>query len=239
MWLALWIVGTASAADPAAIVARLAEIEEVRGLRTAVGVPAIPQSAYDSIISGGVETGLVSVEGYAAKKAWGVAVLDAPIEKLWSAINDDAGGVAYNSLISSEVVSGTACVSGRGILQLLSVPWATDRWWITFLTANSSISEATSGRVRENSWTSNNDPALVTTSSGQATMELGIPIEFTKGAWFLADIDGSSTLVEYYVWTDPGGSVPAGLASRLAAGGIEDTLQAAARFATEGTPGCF
>lgn len=239
MWLMAWAVGVAAAADPATITSRLTEIDTVRSLRAAEGVPTIPESAYASILSGDVETGIVSVEGHAAKKAWGLAVVDAPIERLWAAINDDLGGVAYNKLEMSEVVSGTRCNSGRGVLQLLPVPWVTDRWWITFITANDAISTATSGRVRENTWQSNNDPSLVTTTTGQAAMEAGIPIEFTKGAWFMADIDGSSTLIEYYVWSDPGGSVPAGLASRMAAGGIEDTIEAVTKFANEGQPGCM
>ncbi len=239
LWLMAWAVGVAAAADPASIASRLTEIDSVRSLRAAEGVPTIPTSAYLSIQSGGVETGIVSVEGHAAKKAWGVTVVDAPIDRLWAAINDDSGQVAYNKLDSSEIVSGTRCSSGRGVLQLLPVPWVTDRWWITFITENAAISSATSGRVRENTWQSNNDVALVTTASGQAAMDAGLPIEFTKGAWFMADIDGSSTLIEYYVWTDPGGSVPAGLASRMAAGGIEDTFEAVTKFANEGQPGCL
>lgn len=239
LWLMAWTVGVAAAADPATITSRLAEIDSHRSLRAAEGVPTIPDSAYVSIASGGVETGVVSVEGHAAKKAWGAAVVDAPIDRLWAAINDDAGQVAYNKLETSEIVSGSRCASGRGVLQLLPVPWVTDRWWITFITSNDALSTATSGRIRENTWQSNNDPALVTTATGQAAMEAGIAIEFTKGAWFMADIDGSSTLIEYYVWTDPGGSVPAGLASRMAAGGIEDTLEAVTKFANEGQPACL
>ena len=239
MWWVLGLMSVANAADPATIAARLAEIDTVRSLRQAEGVPTIPDSAYADLAGGEIHTGLVSVDGHKAKKAWGVGVLDAPIDRLWAAINDDVGGVAYNKLISSEVVSGERCGSGRGVLQLLAVPWVTDRWWITFVTANSAIYEASGGRVRENTWESNNDPSLVTTTSGEQAMEAGIPIDFTKGAWFMADIDGSSTLIEYYVWSDPGGSVPAGLASRLAAGGIEDTLLAATRFANEGQPSCL
>lgn len=239
LWLMAWAVGVAAAADPATIASRLTEIDTVRSLRAADGVPTIPASAYASVQSGGVETGIVSVEGHAAKKAWGIAVVDAPIDRLWAAINDDVGGVAYNKLESSEVISGARCSSGRGVIQLLPVPWVTDRWWITFITANDAIASTTGGRVRENTWQSNNDPSLVTTATGQAAMDGGIPIEFTKGAWFLADIDGSSTLIEYYVWSDPGGNVPAGLASRMAAGGIEDTLEAVTKFANEGTPACL
>lgn len=233
-WMSL-----ASAADPAILATRLAEIDTVRSLRAAEGVPTIPASTYAELADGSIHTGLVDVPGHKAKKAWGIGILDAPIDRIWGAINDDGGSVAYNKLTSSEVVSGTACQSGRGVLQLLPVPWVTDRWWITFVTSNDRLSTATSGRVRENTWASNNDPALVTTASGAEAMDSGIPIEFTKGAWFLADIDGRSTLIEYYVWTDPGGSVPAGLASRLAAGGIEDNLKAVTRFANEGTPACL
>lgn len=239
MWILLALVSLATAADQAAIDARVGELASVRSMRAAEGVPTIPASAYAELSEGDIETGLVSVEGHKAKKAWGVAVVNAPIDRLWAAINDDHGGLAYNKLDSSEVVSGTRCASGRGVLQFLPVPWISDRWWITYITENTALREATSGRVRENTWSSNNDTAVLTTPTAQATIEDGIPIEFTKGAWFLADIDGSSTLVEYYVWTDPGGSVPAGLASSFAAGGIKDTIEAVTRFANEGQPACL
>ena len=56
--------------------------------------------------------------------------------------------------------------------------------------------------------------------------------------WFLVDLDGASTVVEYYVWSDPGGSIPAGSANLFARGSITDTLEAMARLARDGVATC-
>lgn len=223
--------------DPAAVLAKVDEIEGMRSLRQAEGVPAISRDAYTTAAEGDVETGLVSVSGQAAKKAWGVGIVDVPIGRYWAAVSDSNSHPTYTKLSSSERLSGTACSGPRSVLQFLPVPFVSDRWWISNLSPNTRIHEESSGGVRELAWTSSTDPADVTTDSGRATIDEGIPIAFTKGAWFLVALDANTTLVEYYVWTDPGGSVPAGMASRFAAGGIEDTITAMARLANDG-PSC-
>ena len=77
MWWLLGWMSVAMAADPATIQSRLAEIDTVRSLRAADGVPTIPASAYADLADGEIHTGLVSVEGHKAKKAWGVGIMNA------------------------------------------------------------------------------------------------------------------------------------------------------------------
>jgi hypothetical protein len=232
----LWLF-TASASDPAAVLARVDATASWRALRQAEGPPAIPRDSWSAAATRGPQTGLVSVPGHAAKKAWGAAVVDVPIARYWAAVNDDASHTRYTRLESSELLSGSPCRSGRSVLQFLPLPIVSDRWWITHITQNSRIQTESGGAMREIVWRSTVDPSIVTTASGQATIANGVPLGFTKGSWLLQSLDADTTLVEYYVWSDPGGSVPAGAASSFAAGSVVDTIEGMARLATEG-PGC-
>jgi hypothetical protein len=49
----------------------------------------------------------------------------------------------------------------------------------------------------------------------------------------LIDLGEGKTLVEYYVWSDPGGMLPPGPASRFAGGAVKDTLIAMRGLALE------
>src|SRR5690606_13756818 len=88
MWL--WCLALGAMANPS-LESRLAEVEALRPLRLGGDVPPIPAEAYLSVARGNVETGLMDVEGYSAKKAWGAAIVDVPIARYWAAINDDPG----------------------------------------------------------------------------------------------------------------------------------------------------
>ncbi len=199
-------------------------------------MPAIPVASYTAVAEGKVQTGLMDVEGYSAKKAWGAAIVDVPIARYWAAINDDPGKQTHGILGHVKVVDGPVCGSGRTVFQYLPVSLATDRWWVANISTNEPLSQRSGGRVREMRWESVDwdvslDPEVASWASG------GMSIGFTKGAWFLVDLDGARTLVEYYAWTDPGGRIPAGLASRFAAGSIGDTITKMGEIA-KGSPGC-
>ena len=232
----MWMLLLAAAASAApSLSERLAEIEPLRAQRISPDVPAIPASAYESA-GEGVETGLQAVEGERARKAWGVTIIDVPIAQYWAAINDDASKTDYTALEHIAILDGAYCAPLRTVFQYLPVSWVSDRWWVARITANTDLMEASEGRVREMRWESI-DADLAAHPEAQTWAEKGISTAFTKGAWLLVDLDGERTLVEYYAWTDPGGRVPAGMASRFAAGGIEDTLEAMGRLAATG-PAC-
>ena len=80
--------------------------------------------------------------------------------------------------------------------------------------------------------------AIVGNPEAEALAAQGIPIGFTQGSWFLVDLGDGRTLVEYHALTDPGGNVPARLASSFAAGGISETIENIAKLAAKG-PTCL
>lgn len=227
----------AHAASPEQVLARVSETAHLRSDRIAKEAPPIPEEMYLKAAAGGVPTGLLSAEGTAAKKAYGVAIVDVPIERLWAAINDDAGKLEVTRLSYAEVIEGSPCSVPRTIFQYLPTPLVVaDRWWVVDIAHNLAAATSSQGRVREMHWKSNG--TRKPTSGEAATWaEKGVPLEFTEGAWFLIELDSGSTLLEYFSWSDPGGNLPAGLMSSFSAGSISGLLENIAQLARSG-PGC-
>ena len=98
--------------------------------------------------------------------------------------------------------------------------------------------ETMTGKTKKVTGTLTVDPADITSERGREVIDDGSPIAFTRGGWLFGAIDDGSTLIEYYVWTDPGGRVPAGPASMFAAGSIVDTIEAVEGLANAGTFSC-
>lgn len=234
MVVIIWLMASAFAGpDPALVLERIEQTAAVRSQRITTGVPAVREGDYKSAAGGSVATNIISVDGYGAKKAYGVTVVPVPIDKMWAAVNDDFGKVDNTRLAFAEVVAGTPCGPERTVFQYLPISMVSDRWWIAKQTTNAALFAATDGRVREMRWKSLDvmEPSTPTTKQWA---EKGIPLKFTEGAWFLVDIDGENTLIEYYTWSDPGGSVPASIASSFAAGSIKSNFTDMVRAANKG-----
>jgi hypothetical protein len=142
-------------------------------------------------------------------------------------------------LSHTEVVSGELCKNGREVLMVLPLPIITDRYWINQNAYNVGLEAATGGKMRELAWSSIDDPASHTMSETARAATSGlVPVEYSRGAWFLIELDSNHTLAEYHSWVDPGGSVPASGASLFATSGIEDTFRAMEDYAQKGVLPC-
>ena len=62
-----------------------------------------------------------------------------------------------------------------------------------------------------------------------------MPVAYIEGAWYLHALGEKTTLIEYYTWSDPGGAIPAGLASSFSSSSIEDTIEAMVKLARAGS----
>jgi hypothetical protein len=239
----MWILGLAVglAGEPVNLDATLAAVAPLRGRRQISGLPAIPATAWTTAAAGEIAWGVVEVEGEAARKTWGVAVIAQPIERVWGAINDEALLVRYTDLSYAEVVRGRPCEAGRHVLQVLPVgfPGVSDRWWVTVRSPTATLAAASGGRVRELSWVNAPDGSAVTSASGKAQLVDRVMVGFTRGAWLLAAVDPGHTLVEYYAWVHPGGSLPAGLMATFAGKTLRNTFDAVGRAAADSTVSCL
>jgi len=238
---ALWL--TVAMADDAGtrLPAVLEQTQAWRSLRQVEGLPALPGDVYDKVAKGKVEVGLESVEGHAAKKSWGVGLVAAPIDRLWAAINDERMHPRHTDLEYAELVKGSYCKDGRHVFQYLDVgvPMVQDRWWITIRRSNAAIAEASGGRMRELTWRSTADASLVRSEAGKDKVAAGIPIDFTRGSWFLIAVDDKHTLIEYYTWVDPGGNLSPTLMSWFAGKSIRNTFDAMVSASTDPSLGCL
>ena len=233
LWLA---AGTADAFTGEELAARLAQIEDDRQLRIWPNAPRPSEAELKKIATGAVVTGLIdSANG---SKAYGAAVVPVSIGLFWAALNDETRHPGYTPIAYSELLSGRICGSGRHVLQYLPIPMIADRWWIGILTSNQKLMTASGGSLRELSWGSSVDVAEITTESGKKIIGQAEPIGFSKGAWFLVALDPQSTYLEYYLNTDPGGSIPSSMAAMFATKGVREAITAVQRFATEAKPSC-
>ncbi len=235
------LLPAAAAADPAAVAARLAEVKPLLSDRVAAHPPPVPETAWAQAAAGETVTGVQKVDGFKARIGWGVAVLDVPISRMWGALNEELYHQDLLGLGHVEVVRGEPCADRRRVMMLLPLPIVSDRWWVVENRENASLAAKTGGRVRELTWKEVAEPASEPLSdAARARVEGAVPVAFNEGAWLLIDLDGGRTLAEYHAWSDPGGELPSGAASRFANSTIAatiDKLETYARTAPVRCPG--
>jgi hypothetical protein len=219
-----------SLAAQAGVAEEIAELQEFRSLRGADRAPEISAQTYEQALKGPV-SGIHFVEGVNAAQGWGVAVYDLPIEQVWQGLVSENEHAGATPVSVSKVIKGTPHADGRLLFQFMPLPLVTDRWWIVKLNHNKQLYEASSGRMWELFWTDDLNPAHIKGTPNEAIADDGMPVAWTKGAWLLARLSGERTLVEYFAWSDPGGRLPAGPASRFAGGAVKDTLSSMQEFA--------
>jgi hypothetical protein len=219
---ALSIAATLAASVPD----QIAAVSAFRAKRIAKDAPAVPVSAYETAASGKVATGVTYEEGVAAGKGWAVAVSDVPIEALWMAMNAEDQYVGrFDGLTASVVLSGSPHGSPRVLFQSIDLPVVSDRWWVSLEQFNGALYTASAGQVWECAWTDATDPARLSGTAWADVAASGVPVAWSKGAWLLVPLEDGRTVIEYFVWTDPGGRLPAAAATRFAAGALDRTVR--------------
>jgi hypothetical protein len=213
--------------------ARLDETSDERSLRTHPKAPAPSDADLAKAAGGAVVTGLA-----ADGRAYGFAIVDVPIGKLWAGLNDETRHPGYTPVTYSELLSGRLCGNGRRVLQFLPVPMIDDRWWIGILSPNRELLSASGGAVRELAWKSSVDPAEVLSESGQAMIAQGVPIGYSRGAWFLVALDEQDTWLEYFLASDPGAGIASSMRSMFATRGVRESFAAMTRYAKEARSSC-
>jgi len=236
---ALTPTAQAKGADHAAIQARLAEIEPLRSQRIAKDPPTIPASAWEQVAAGKIATGVQEVPGYKAKMGWGAALLEVDVATMWRALNEELHHKDLLGLDHVEVVKGSACQYGRQVLMVMPLPIVSDRWWVVQNSENTKLNAASGGRIWELRWDGVADATVPGMSdAAKEKVEGAVRVVDNTGSWFLVDLDGSRTLVEYYTLSDPGGNIPAGTASSFAAKTIDATIESMEGYARTSTPRC-
>jgi hypothetical protein len=177
MWIAVALAGD--------VQATVDELASLRGLRLLDSVPDVPADAYLRAASGEVVTGLVEVPGQKARKAWGIGVVDASIDRYWAAVNDDRSKVQWTKLDHLSLLRGEYCGAERLVFQYLGVTMLTDRWWVVQQQQNVTLHEQSGGRMREMTWKSIEGGEELFDDRDREWADQGMRIPFTEGAWLL------------------------------------------------------
>lgn len=213
------------------------QIQSWRKDRISDTSPTIPADAYRRAIEDGeTVTGMEVVEGVRAGKAYGVRVYDLPIGTVWKAISDEPHHVGFLPLKESKVVRGKARANHRILYQYTDLPVVSDRWWLTEIEYNGALYQETQGEAWEMAWEDRTQDQSLRATLDPALFEDGMPVAWTRGAWLLVKLEDNRTLVEYHLWSDPGGSVPIDFVNRMGPGQVKKTLDAIGRVAKEIIP---
>ena len=213
------------------VLARVAEVREL-GLRMSDSAPTVPADSWQAAATGTIVTGVQEVPGHKARIGWGIAVVDVPIDRMWAALNEELHHKEILGLSHVEVVRGRACEDQRQVLMVLPLPVVSDRWWVVENRYNTALASSSDGRVREMTWSRVPVSDRVDLSeSARAAIAGSVEVTFNRGAWLLAELSPMQTLAEYHSWSDPGGSIPPGPASRFASRTIDATIHRLALYA--------
>ena len=230
----IW-VGYASATNVEGLVR---DLNQWKAQRTSATAPDIPASEYQKALNGDVVTGIEVVPDVKAAKAYGLAAFNIPIETLWKAIADEDHHAGNLPVTHSKTIDGSPRRNDHTVFQYIDVPILADRWWLVRIRYNDALYKTSSGRAWELWWTDRLKEPALKARLDKDVIDDGMPIEWSKGAWLLVDIGNGKTLIEYHTWSDPGGSVPVGPATRFAAGEVKSTLRGMAQYARTHTPSC-
>jgi hypothetical protein len=188
--------------------------------------PVISDAQYLQALGGEPVSGITIHEGMDAGQGWGVTVFQESVEQVWVALNDEEDHGGKMSLDVSAVLEGPEYGHGRLIFQSIDLPRpVTDRYWITRISHGKAAYTASSGALWELSWVDENKTATLADTAYAHYEKRATRLDWTKGAWLLIPLSNGKTLVEYFIWSDPGGFIPPALASRFAPSQVLRTFE--------------
>ena len=186
------------------------------------GVTAeVPPSAYVSAIAGEITSGLQEDPGTGVSRAWGVGVLEVPIEAVWRGLTDMTGFAQWMPVDFAAAISNGQR-SGAVVFQFIRLPIVSDRWWCVQQQHNAELYRASSGQAWELTWSDQHGrPAC---SSLPEISTEGMSVKWSRGSWLLIDRGDGTTLAEYAISSHPGGNLPAEQLARFAASRVPATV---------------
>jgi len=143
------------------------------------------------------------------KRATTVAVIELGVEPLWKAINDEDHhhvDSRYVPVEYSEVIDGTPRGVNRLLFQYYS-KMGVSRWWVVRVAMNSELFESSQQTLWEIYWEDDMDSVDPSLPPINRVSDSMTPIRQSRGAWLLVPLTPQCTLVEQFVWSDPGGFV--------------------------------
>lgn len=236
--ICLGSLGPGTASSPS-----LAQCPSASALAAAVGAVPFEKTARASTWATPLPEGLldeaVAQPGRVAAaregiKGMAVAVVPVSRPALWKAVNDEDGYAEHLGLAHSRVIGGTPRSPERLLLQSFR-RLGVGRWWVDRVWMSSGLYRETGGRIWELVWTD----AFDRVEAGEPPVaEVAAdlpPVRWTRGAWAFAELAPGCTLIDYFLWSDPGGVLASfqGLGIKSS---IRDSVEGLVRYALEVVP---
>jgi len=236
VWMILASMFSVAGATPATDL--MADLDVWKPSRLSQTAPKITLEQISDAFNGEIISGVEVVENIKAGKGYAVGVIDAPIEVVWRGVVDVDHHADYLAVTVSKTIRGTPRLDKHHLFQYLDVPIFSDRWWVVQMSFNSELYKKSDGRAWEITWIDRQQDKPLLASLDPTLIDSGVPIRWAKGAWYLVDLGANRTFVEYHNWTDPGGRVPVGPATRFASGEVKDNMQRMMAFAQSHAKDC-
>ena len=173
-----------------------------------------------------------------AGKGYAIGVFDVPVSKVWRGVCDEDHHAGSLKVDRSETVEGKARAHGHTLYQFLDVPIVSDRWWLVQMSFNDRLYGASGSRAWELSWVDRQKDQALRARLGSDYTGKGVGVAWTKGAWLMVDLGRDRTFVEYHTWSDPGGKVPVGPATRFATSEVRNNLKSMVDFSVSHASTC-
>ncbi len=232
------LIGSVSLAAPTGevcpsaeeIIQRIGALDMAKGTRTTDWETPPPTELYRKAVEN-PDQPYIQRDG---DKGMGVILARMPVELLWKAVNDedhhDLEG-DYFPVRHSEVIDGTPRGASRLLFQYYKQA-GIGRWWVTRVEMNRDLYQGSEGALWEIHWNDAMaaiDPAdpPMNTVSRKIT-----PIKRSRGSWLLVPLTDECTLVEFFVWSDPGGVIGV-MQPLMAKKAVRSTLRGVLRLAQE------
>lgn len=212
---------------------RLRELPLERSTRATLwGSPLPPGLRAEAAEAAGTPDRVVAARD--GKKGHGLAVVELPREALWKAIQDEDRYAEDLGLVASRVVAGTPRGAERWIFQAFR-RLGVGRWWVDRVRMNGPLARETDGALWELTWTDDFDAVVVEDLPADlAALAADLrPVEWTRGAWVFAPLSPACTLVDYFVWSEPGGLI-SGFQALGAKRAVADTVAGLVAYARRG-----
>ena len=222
----VWLFIAIAFASPDDDLTYITGLDAHRAFRDAKDAPKITASQMRAVLQGEPFGGVKIVEEVAAGLGYGAMLFPVGVDTIWATLTDEDTLDGELGLSVSAIVGGSRYRDGRLLFQTLDLPFPIqDRYWVTKISHNERLFEASHGAMWELSWTDAGVDLDLSTSAYQSEVKEATKVAWTTGAWLLIPLGEDRTLVEYFAWSDPGGNVPRRLASKLVGRQVRTTLR--------------
>jgi len=214
------------------------DLDRWRPMRPGGTAPKISLSEIKNAFGGEIVAGIEVVENIKAGKGYAIGVFNVPISKVWRGVCDEDHHAGSLKVSRSETVEGQPRAHGHTLYQFLDVPIVSDRWWLVQMSFNDRLFASSGSRAWELSWVDRQQDQALKQRLGADYTRKGVGVAWTKGAWLMVDLGNGKTFVEYHTWSDPGGKVPVGPATRFATSEVRNNLKSMVEFSVSHASTC-